>query len=494
MQRGALVRVAAATSLCAPLMATAQSSGGLSVVPTLTISQSVTDNTDLSQTKRGEAITSISPGVRVSSRTGRLQGSLDYALNAQAYARDEQRSGVTNALSAGFTSEVVPNIASVDARASISQQSISAFGVRGVDPNLGRGNRTEVRVLSLTPVVRGRITDTITAQASSTWTRSTSSGAGDAESTTLAHAAQIGGQAGRFGWSADVADVTSSYGSTGRETGNRRVGVGLTYTPNPDLQFSARAGRETDTVRDLQSQSTNNYGLGVTWSPSPRTTATARYDRRYFGNGYALQLSHRMVRGVITLSDSRDVNNGAVSDRTLAFVQRYDEVFRSLVAAGLPASAADQLTRLVLQNENLFIGRAVALQRRQDVALVLQGVRATVAVTAYRSSSNRLDQASSAADDLSLADGLSQRGYSLTASYTLSSTTSLALAYTDSRNSGERVTVPGVQNDLRTYTASLTGRLTPRVSYTLSARHTMFDSTLNPYTENGGQLSLSFAF
>ncbi|MBL8362797.1 MAG: TIGR03016 family PEP-CTERM system-associated outer membrane protein [Rubrivivax sp.] len=494
MQRGALVRVAAATSLCAPLLASAQSSGGLSVVPSLSISQSVTDNINLSQDKRAEAITSVSPGVRVSSRSGRLQGTLDYSLNANYYARDGERSGFTNALAAGFTSELVPNIASIDAKASVSQQAISAFGVQGVDPNLGRSNRTEVRVLSLTPVVRGRLTDTITAQASSTWTRSTSSGAVGAESTALAHAAQIGGQAGRFGWSADVADVTSSYGAGGRKTGNRRFGLGLSYTPNSDLQVNVHAGRETETVRDVESQSTNNYGFGATWSPSPRTTATARYDRRYFGNGYALQLSHRMVRGLITLSDSRDANNGAVSDRTLAFVQRYDEVFRQLVAAGLPANVADQLTRLVLQNENLFIGRAVALQRRQDVALVLQGVRSTVALTVFRSSSIRLDQASTATDDLSLADGLSQRGYSLTGSYTVSSTTSLALAYSDSRNGGERATVPGVRNDLRSFTASLTGRLTQRVNYSLSARHTTFDSALSPYTENGAQLTLSFAF
>lgn len=492
MRLPALLR-AAAMSLC-PLTALAQAGGGLSVTPTLSISQSVTDNIDLTPEKRSEAITTISPGLRVSSRNARLQGTLDYALNANFYARDERRSGVTNALAAGLTAELVPSVVSVDARASVSQQALSAFGVQGADPNLGRGNRTEVRVLSVTPVVRGRLTDTINAQFSSSWTRSSSSGGIGAESTTLAHTGQIGGQAGRFGWSVNVSDVTSDYGSGGRETGNRRVGLSLTYTPNPDLQFSVRGGRETDTVQDLDSRSTSNYGVGITWSPSPRTTASANYDRRYFGDAYALQVSHRMARGLVTFSDSRDANNGAVSDRTLAFVQRYDEVFRQLVAAGLPASVADQLARLVLQNENLFIGRAVALQHRQDATFVLQGVRVTIAFTAYRSSSSRLDQASSAADDLSLADGLSQHGYSLTASYTLSSTTSLALAFTDNRNSGERATVPGLRNDVRSLTASLTGRLTPRVGYSLTARHTSSDNALNPYTENGGQLSLSFTF
>lgn len=484
---------AATLSLCS-LSALAQSGGGLSVTPTLSVSQSVTDNVDLTPEKRSEAVTTISPGLRVSSRNARMQGTLDYSLNANFYARDERRSGITNALAGGLTAEVVPNVVSVDARASVSQQPISAFGVQGVDPNLGRANRAEVRVLSVAPVIRGHITDAITAQVSSTWTRSTSSGGIGAESTALAHTGQIGGQAGPFGWSANVSDVTSTFGAGGRETGNRRIGLSLTYAPNLDLQFSARGGRETDTVRDLESRSTTNYGLGVTWSPSPRTTASANVDRRYFGNAYALQLSHRMARGLITFSDSRDANNGAVSDRTLAFVQRYEEVFRQLVTAGLPPGVADQLTRLVLQNENLFIGRAVALQHRQDATFVLQGVRATIAFTAYRSSSSRLDQASSASDDLSLADGLSQRGYSLTASYTLSSTTSLALAYTDSRNSGERATVPGLRNDLRSLTASLTGRLTQRVGYSLTARHTSSDSALNPYSENGGQLSLSFTF
>ena len=150
--------------------------------------------------------------------------------------------------------------------------------------------------------------------------------------------------------------------------------------------------------------------------------------------------------------------------------------------------------RELLRAQGVFIGRAVSLQRRQDLSYALQGVRATVVLTAFRSTTSRLDQATSATDDLSLADGLRQRGYSLSGNYTISPTTSVSLSCSSSTNSANNVALTGLQNSLKSLTASFSGRLATRVSYSLSARHTIFDSATTPYTENGGQVTLSFAF
>jgi uncharacterized protein (PEP-CTERM system associated) len=103
---------------------------GTTIVPTFSISESITDNSRLSSTdKQAEAITTISPGVRISSQGGRVQGSLDYSLNGLLYARESSRNAVQHALSAGFIAFVVDRNVTVDTRASISQQSVSAFGV-----------------------------------------------------------------------------------------------------------------------------------------------------------------------------------------------------------------------------------------------------------------------------------------------------------------------------------------------------------------------------
>ncbi len=488
-------RAAIAAALLSAAVAQAQESrGALTIVPTLSITQSFTDNTEFSNTdKRSEAITTVSPGVRMSSRSGRLQGSLDYALNLQAYANDNWRGGITNTLAAAFTAEVIQQNATVDVRAGITQQSISAFGVRTVTPQFTDRNRTEVRTLNISPVLRGRLGDLVNAEARMNWTKAASTSGGAADSSLLTNSLRLFGQRSAYGWSADVSDSTSDF-ENGRETGNRRVNLGATYSPNPDLQFSVRAGRETDTVRSLESQTSSTYGAGVTWTPSPRTTVNAQLDRRYFGNGHSVQISHRMARSIYTFSDSRDTNNGAVSDRTLQFATAYDTFFTQLAGVFPDPALRDLVVRELLRQQGLFIGRAVSLQRRQDASVALQGVRTTLLLSAYRSTSRRLDQASSASDDLSLADGLRQQGYSLSATYTASSTTSVSLAFNSSTNTGNNNAVPGGDNELRNLTASLSGRLARRVSYSLSLRHSTFDSTLRPYTENGGQIYLSFQF
>lgn len=497
MRLAGLALPAAAVMLPLPGAALAQSTGGLTISPTLTISENYTDNTDLRAVgKRPEYVTTVSPGVHVTSRTARLQGSLDYSLNAQAYANDESRSGFNQALAAAFTADVIQQTASVDVRASISQQTLSAFGVQSPGTQFPDRNRTEVRSIGVSPVLRGRLGDSITVEARSNWVKTATTAITAPDSTVLVNSLRLSGRAGTFGWSADVADTKIDYDQTGREAGNRRINLALSYSPNPDWQFSARAGRESDTVRSIDSQNTDTWGVGVLWMPSPRTTVNAQYDRRYFGNGHSVQVSHRMVRGLLTYADSRDVNNGAVSDRTLEFVRTYDSYFRILASAfpSAPPAEVDALVRELLRAQGVFIGRAVSLQRRQDLSYALQGVRATVVVTAFRSTTSRLDQATSATDDLSLADGLRQRGYSLSGNYTISPTNSLSLSYASSTNSASNVALTGLQNSLKSLTASLSGRLATRVGYSLSVRHASFDSALTPYTENGATATLSFTF
>lgn len=471
--------------------------GGLTISPALTISESYTDNTDYRASgKRWEAVTTVSPGVRISSRTARLQGSLDYSLNAQVYAQDESRSGFNQTMAAAFTADVIQQTAAVDIRANISQQSLSAFGVQSAGTLFPERNRTEVRSIGISPVLRGRLGDSVNVEARSNWVKTATTASTAPDSTVLVNSLLLSGRTGTIGWSADVADTRIDYDQTGREAGNRRLNLGLSYSPNPDWQFSARAGRESDTVRSIDSQSTDTWGVGVRWVPSPRTSINAQYDRRYFGNGHSIQASHRMVRGVVTYTDSRDVNNGAVSERTLEYVRTYDSYFRILASAfpSAPPAEVDALVRELLRAQGVFIGRAVSLQRRQDFSYALQGVRATVVLTAFRSTTSRLDQATSAGDDLTLADGLRQHGYSLSGNYTISPTSNVSLSYSSSSNSANNVLLTGLQNSLKSLTASFSGRLATRVAYSLSARHTIFDSATTPYTENGGQVTLSVTF
>ena len=62
---------------------------GITVVPSLTIEETLTNNREQSATDRhADLITRVTPGLSFTSRHGALQGSLTYSLNGVLYAQD----------------------------------------------------------------------------------------------------------------------------------------------------------------------------------------------------------------------------------------------------------------------------------------------------------------------------------------------------------------------------------------------------------------------
>ncbi|MEI7464344.1 MAG: TIGR03016 family PEP-CTERM system-associated outer membrane protein, partial [Burkholderiales bacterium] len=146
--------------------------------PSLSVRQTVTSNAGLvrGSDARADSITDISPGLRLSSRSGRIVGDLDYALHGLLYARRSSLDEVQQSLSAKGTAEAIDNWAYVEGSASISQQSISALGTRSVDRNLANSNRAEVLTYQLAPYVRGTVGSFANYLARWNWTSSNSGG------------------------------------------------------------------------------------------------------------------------------------------------------------------------------------------------------------------------------------------------------------------------------------------------------------------------------
>ncbi len=469
---------------------TAQSQGrGLSFSPGLTITQSFTDNLDLSSTNpRAEAITQIRPGVRVSAGGGRLRGSLNYSLDAQIYARDSERSDVGQNLAAAFTAELLEQSAFVDVRAGIARQSISAFGAPLPDPTLRSRNSTESRNLSISPVLRTRV-GTTTLEARSSWVTSDSGQGQLADGQSLVHSLSASGQWATIGWGLQFSDATNKFDG-GREAGSQALSASASFRPDVDWLLTGRIGRERDTVRSTEAQSTNTWGVGANWTPSGRTQVNAQYDKRYFGDGYGLNVSHRLRRAVIRLSDSRDAQ-GVGNDRLLNLANAYDELDRQLRTIEPDPARRDLLVRTLLAQQGNPLTRSVSLQRRQELSVALQGLRATLAFTAYRTRISALDNAGTVNDDLQFAGRVGQSGYSASASYRLSSVSSATLGWQRTQTDDAGFQAGGQQTS---WSAGFTTQPIRRVSLSLSLRHVEYVSLSNPYTENGGQISLGFAF
>lgn len=489
-----LLKVACAAALLLAGGARAQDrSGALVIQPSLSISQSFTDNRDFTATdKKFDGVTQISPGVRIASRAGPVQGTLDYALNAQLHANPgggASSSGFTNSLAASFNAEAIERHALVDVRASITQQNISAYGVQSIPGNLTDRNRSEVRSLSVSPVLRGSIGTIAQLEGRVNWMRTSGVASGTADNSVLSKSVRAFGQAGSFGWSADLSDSTSSF-EGGRESSSRQTSLNLSYRPDIDLTLNVQGGSETDTVRSLDSQSTTNYGGGFTWTPTTRSVVTGQVSKRYFGTGHSFSLSHRFVQSVVRISSSRDANNFG-RDSRLEYANLYDSYFAQLATVIPDPIQRDAVVRALLAEQGGFLARGVTLQNRRDISVVTHGVRTTLSMTAFTFSTRRLTDIGTATDDFTLNGRLRQRGVTLNASYQLSAIANAALAYSVTSTAGN-AGLAG--NRLQTLGATFSTQVIPRVNLAASLRHTVFDGPILPYTENGGQVTLSFLF
>ncbi len=153
--------VMASTASMAQDAGSAREQGRLmTVVPRLSLTETLTDNVRLSSADRqSEQITEISPGISVKFAGDRLKGFFDYALNQVVYANNSSPSRTQNALSAAASLEAIEDWAYIDFGGQISQQMVSAFGLQSIDNTSVNANRAEVSSYRISPYVRGRLGD-----------------------------------------------------------------------------------------------------------------------------------------------------------------------------------------------------------------------------------------------------------------------------------------------------------------------------------------------
>lgn len=499
-----MVSVISVASFAAHAQEQASDSGtGLVLQPTLSVSETFTNNVGLERSRdaRADAITDISPGLRLSSRAGRIIGSLDYALHGLVYARRSSASEVQQALSAKGTVEAIDNWAYVDASASISQQSVSALGTRSVDRNLADGNRSEVSTFQIAPYVRGPLGSFANYVLRWGWTGS-NSGDSSAKSTSNDVSLVLSSGAAAFrrlGWSLDATRRSSEFGNRGSQDSTRFNGR-LNFAVTPEFSLLAGGGRERNDYGLSGQQSTTNWSGGFRWTPSERTRLEMTREHRFFGNAFNIRFEHRTPRTVWTFVDSQDVNttaggNGANSPQSVfdllfaGFASRVpDPVQRTAVVDAFLRN--NGLTRSSLANGG-FLTNATSIQRRQNLSLALIGVRTTVLLSSSRNDARAADPTANNAGDLSGGRNLHSTGFGANVSHRLTPLSALSADLSQTRNSS---TVDDRKTRLRSLTTTYTTRLSKQVDLSVSARRSLFSSAVEPYTESAVVASLRVQF
>lgn len=471
----------------------------LSVVPRVSVSETWTDNASLSNAKKADLITEISPGLRVDVDRARLKGFFDYALTGASYAQSTSPSRTTNALSSNMTLEAVDNTFFIDASGTISQQAISAFGTQSASSSSVNANNTEVSTYRVSPYVQGNFAGI--ANYVGRYGRSiTASGPTGSVATNEASFGLKGGNGLRnLGWSADLSHQDVSY-SAGRPTDNDTFVLGLSYAITPQVGVSAEAGSESNNFSSLDKQTSSLTGVGLNWTPSEFTRLSANARHHGYGDTYQVNFDHRTGRTVWHFADTKDVTQSPNQRGTLSLGTAYDLFFAQFATIEPNPVARAQLVNAFLQTYGIppganvatgFTSSSLTLQRRQEASFALLGVRSTITFIATQSETNRLDSLTVAADDLSTATTVRQLGQSVNIAHRLTPDYALSLLLSQVATSGSTSTQ---SSTLRSVNVGLTGKVGLRSNVTLGLRHTESDSSLNPYSENAitGTFQLKF--
>lgn len=483
----------------------ATGAGGTTVVPRLSLMQTWTDNLLLDDRNKDAAlITTLSPGINISARSGSLRGTLDYALNGIAYVKTDQPSRLQNSLAASAQAELIARRLFVDMRASIGQQSGSAFGLQSMPTlgsqgslsNLVNANQRETATIAVAPSLRGMLGGLASYQLRGDLTRTEvrGSGLGDSRGESLSLRVDEW-NAGTLGWwwSASTQQTRATQAEAARSS---TTAVGLTYRPDPDWVLTGNVGSERN---NYLSDSRNGLtaGADLQWTPTPRTRAAAGWQRHDYGDSHTLSLEHRMARSVWRIADAQSTvvgNTGSIG----GVRSNYDQFFLLFASLEPDPVKRDTLVREYLQSQGLspdapvaggFLSSGPSRLRSQSLGVTLQGLRSTLSLQYNRSITSRLGSNLNQGD---LADSsrIEQRSLSLSVSHRLTPQSGLSLTASRQEVSGD---LGSQQTQLSSTMVNWDTRLGSRLSLQVGARHSRFES-VTPYTENGAYASLTQRF
>lgn len=493
-----------------------QSSRAFVIKPKIKFTETWTDNVSIVRTGNGKEsgfITELAPGVNINAKTARLKAKLDYTLLGQFYSTPSGYSRTQNSLNSFGTLEAVEQWLFVDFSGVIAQQAKSAFGPQSPSNSSLNKNLTETATYRLSPYIRGQFAGLI--EYSLRYNRSTTqaSAATVSDIELSEWTGQIRGSTPfqSLRWSLDASQQSADY-SLGRKTDAERLYTTATYLVVPQFSVSVSGGTESNNYASADSESHTTHGYGFDWTPTERTKISAFKDRRFFGDGHRFNISHRFTLSSIQFSDTKDVAVLPNQFMSLGLGGTYNDI--AYLGCSIRYSAItdpDQFDQLVnncvanffaeypqfqpnSQAVSSFLTSRATIQRRQQLAFFIQGARNTFSLMFNRNENKSILAAGAANDDFELnsINNLKQRGVTISLSHRLTALTNLNMVASRQESTGTGAS--SIKATTTIYQANLTTSLGAKTSGGISIRHSEFDSTTSPYTENAliGTLSVNF--
>ncbi|QNA98053.1 TIGR03016 family PEP-CTERM system-associated outer membrane protein [Massilia sp. Se16.2.3] len=483
------------------------------VTPTFTLSETYSDNVNLraDNDKRASWVTEAIPGVSVVGKSSRV----DFAANARlyyyAYSEDDVPGVRTSQheYNANGRVKVVDELFYVDAGASSSARSISAFGPLAEDANgnrYSRENQTDVSTWRISPYVTHRFGNLVTGTARYTHdvVKSDSRSLfGDSSADGVA-IDLVGGPGFRnVGWSLHAAHQTVDNENFG-DTSSQNILLNANYRLGPTFALTGSAGYDKFDYQALGGRTAGaSWTTGFIWAPSARTNLQMSIGRHYLGNTGMLAASHRSRHSVWRLSYSDAVTTSRQQftlPSAIDTASMLDAMFQATIPdpvvrrqavenymryANLPPTLADNIN---------YLSNRYMRQKLLQASSAFNWRHSTAVLSAY--ASERVALSSSEADSgllgsqlRSLNDSVRQVGVNASYNYRLSARSSAQASASASHTRSLTTDLEGNQQSLR---LGLTHRFGRSVRGSLEVRRLVGESEIrHDYTENAVSATLT---
>jgi uncharacterized protein (PEP-CTERM system associated) len=453
--------------------------------PQLLLRETYSDNYTLapSGSEKSGFITEIAPGFTVTALGRRSQFSATYQARSVNYTGGTS-SSFQNYLNADGRAELIDDLLFVDGMANISNVSTSPFGPQALDSSYATGNRSEVRTYTISPYARKRYGSLAQGEVRYTHQGVSSDTGGFASyNNDRLNANVSSGEAFRtLGWDLAGSTQNSHYSDLNSVRSDYLNGT-LRYRLTEQFSLTGSAGYERYTYQSLGDEPSGaSWSVGFDWKPSARTSLAATAGRRFYGNAYSLNGTHRSRNTTWNVSYSEDITTQQeqfANSRSVNTASFLNQTFlTSIPDPTARAQAVDAFIRATnlpatLANGTQGLSNRFFLQKRLQASMAYTSGKSTAVISAY--DTLRKPQSSTSdnvgfnfgGNNLLLSDNTRQRGVSGLYSLRLSTLSTMNLNAQYYRTTS---LLTNITDDNKLVTLGLSHQFSPRTSGTVELR------------------------
>jgi len=347
----------------------------------LTIRETYSDNVNLAPPGQEESgfVTDITPLFSIRSAEqarGRITGTFDYQLQTFTIGGGDAPNSLNHQFQADGTAEVIEEFAFVDFRSTVGQQVVDVTGQVADDNIADTGNRADVFTLAFSPYIRNHFGTFADTELRYQFDNVINEGRnlGDSSSQRISLGVSSGRRFARAPWS-----LTASHqevdNDQSADTTFQRIDGTISYQINRRYNVFGGLGYDNNDFVSTQDTDGARWRLGITWTPTPRTSVQAGYGDSFTGANFFLDATHRSRRTVWSASFQEDIT-------TTRQLQLDRQLFTVVDAFGQPVfdntgSAVQIPLDIASINDDTLV------RQRFELSMAAQGRRTSFNVTVF---------------------------------------------------------------------------------------------------------------